>query len=301
MTTWLFYALADVLLFGIAAVLEKTGAKKNNPSVSAALWGTVIAVFSFIILRYTGSSQSLLAIAPRSVLFLVLAGLALGGSWLCFFRSLKTGEIIKIIPVCLMNGVIAMVARMICFGTRYRAEQIVAMIVLFVGTLFVVLHSGGAGRGKSKGSGYIWLLFASLSALLLATATILCEYGVSDVNGYMQNTFMVVVALVMVWIVAMVSGGPKYLRSMSFLDGVWLCLGAAAIGLAWFALYFAKAYGPDAVVVHIDRLGFLAVLLFGCMILRERLSWRGVIGMVLLVVGVFLMLLEAPFFSLIFK
>lgn len=299
MNMWFIYALADMFLFGIAAVLAKTGTKKSNPSVAAALWGTVIVIFSVVILRYTESWQSFAAISPRTALFLVLAGLATGGSWLCLFQSIKTGEVIKIVPVYLMGGVITMLARIICFHTRYSVEKIVAMVLLFVGTLLVVIHTGH--KKKSKNSGYKWLLYASLSAFLSAAATILTEFGITGINTYMQNTCKAVVAFVLVWIVAMVSGGANYLRSMSFLDGVWLCLGAAALGLSWFCLHFAKLYGPNAVVIHMDRMSFLAVLVLGCVILRERLSWKGVIGMVLLVIGVFLMLLETPFLSLLFS
>lgn len=295
MAMWLFYACADILLFGVSAVLAKTGTRKNNSNIAAALWGTLIFIFSCILIRFMGSGQSLAGIGQRSWLFLVLAGIAAGISWLCLFRSMLTGAVIKIVPVYLSNMVISMLLRMLIFHKKYGLNQLIALVLIIIATAFIALHSE---HNRRKG-GYVWLMFALLSAFSASAATILCEYGVSGVNTYTGRAVCACIAMVIAWIAALVAGGAKGFRSMTFLDGVYICLSGAGIGLSWICYRRALAYGMDHIVVFMDSLAVLAVIVLGCVFLRERLSVRGIVGVFLLVLGVWLMLLETPILSLL--
>lgn len=295
MATWLFYACADMLLFGAAAVLAKAGAEKNNSHIAAALWGTLIFIFSCILIRYMGSGQALAGIGQRSWLFLALAGIATGISWLCLFRSLRTGAVIKIVPVYLANQVLSMLLRMLLFHTKYGLNQMIALVLIIVATAFIALHS----EHNRRSGGYVWLAFALLSAFFASVATILCEYGVSGVNSYIERAVCACIAMVIAWIAAFLMGGGKGFRAMTFLDGVLICLSGAGIGLSWICYRRALAYGTDHIVVLMDSLAVLVVIALGCVFLRERLCVRGTVGVFLLALGIWLMLLETPILSLL--
>lgn len=293
MTIWLGYALGDMVLIGLAAVMAKSAVKKNNSNLAAALWGILLLIFSIVMVNMTATGQKLTGIGARSWLFLILSGLSMGGAWLCLFRSLRTGEAIKIVPVYLSNHILAMLIRVIMFHKRYSSNQWIAMVLLAIGTVLIALHSG-----KSKRGGYTWLWFALLSSLLACASTILTEYGVSGVNEYVSLSIRTAAALV-VAITATAAVGGKTFRSMTFPDGMMICFSGAAVGGSWICYHRALALGPDAVVTHMDRLSVLAVLIFGCIFLRERLSLRAVIGYVFVVCGVFLMLLQTPLLELL--
>ncbi len=295
MAMWLFYVCADMLLFGVSAVLAKTGTRKNNSNIAAALWGTLVFLFSCILIRYMGSGQQLAGIGQRSWLFLVLAGIATGISWLCLFRSMLTGMVIKIVPVYLSNMVISMLLRMLIFHTKYGFNQMIAMVLIIIATAFIALHS----EHNKRSGGYVWLVFALLSALFASVATLLCEYGVSEANSYMERAVCACIAMIIAWIAAFLTGGAGGFRSMTFLDGIYICLSGAALGLSWICYRKALAYGVDYIVVILDSLAVLAVIVLGCVFLRERLSVRGVVGVFLLSLGIWLMLLETPILSLL--
>jgi transporter family protein len=281
-----------MILAALSAVLAKAALKKNNSNLSAAIWGIWIAVFAFIMLRVTGAGRSVAGIGARSWLFLILSGLAMGASWLCLFRSLRTGEIIKIVPVYLSRYIVEMLLRMMLFHTGYSINQKIAMVLLAVGTLLIALHTGNSRRG-----GYVWLWFALLSALLAAVSVILAEYGAGGTNEYLQYVIRALFALLAAVIAAAAVGG-KTLRAMSFLDGIMICLSGAAAGAAALCYHYALLLGPNAIVIHMDRLSVLAVLAAGCIFLRERLSIRALTGYLIVVCGVFLMLLQTSVLSL---
>jgi transporter family protein len=58
----------------------------------------VILLALATILVGTGQWQPLGSVSGRSYLFLILSGLATGGSWLCYFRALKLGEAARVAP-----------------------------------------------------------------------------------------------------------------------------------------------------------------------------------------------------------
>jgi transporter family protein len=281
-----------MMLVAFSAVSAKAVLKKNNSNLSAAIWGIWIFVFALVMLRITGAGRSFSGIGVRAWLLLLLSGLALGGAWLCLFRSFRTGEVIKIVPVVLSGFIMAMLARMLLFHTAYSINQKIAMALLALGTLLIALHSGSSRKG-----GYVWLGFALLAALLACASTILKEYGAGGANEYLYDVIRSAVALIVAVIAAAASGGKK-LRSMTFLDGILLCLSGAAAGGSAVCYYYARLLGPNAIVVHMDRLSVLMVLVFGCIFLRERLSVRALVGYLIVVCGVFLMLFQTQILPL---
>lgn len=293
MMSWLGYAIADMLLLGLSAVLAKSAIRKNNSNLAAFLWGIFLFIFSIIMIHMTKTGPSVMEISVRSWLFLILSGLVMGASWIFLFKALRTGQACRVVPVYFFHYVLVMLARMLLFRKTYSLNQVLAMILLSVGTLLVALHSG-----KGKRAGYKWLWHSLLAAFLTCVSVILLDYGVSNVPEYVSLGVRIAAALVLT-LIATVATGAKSFRSMTFPDGLALCLSGAAIGARFLCYHRALALGPHTIVQHMDCLSVLAVLLFGCIFLRERISLRAVVGYVLVVCGIFFLLLQTPIMTLL--
>ena len=70
----------------------------------------------------------------------------------------------------------------------------------------------------------------------------------------------------------------------------FICLSGLATGGSWLCYYRALQLGPASVVVPIDKLSILVTVAFSCLILREKLSRRAALGLLLIVAGTLLML-----------
>ena len=46
-----------------------------------------------------GSQDTIGDISGKTLLFLVLSGLATGGSWLCYFKALQLGDVNKVVSI----------------------------------------------------------------------------------------------------------------------------------------------------------------------------------------------------------
>ena len=60
--------------------------------------------------------------SPRSYVFLVLSGLATGGSWLCYFRALKLGDAARVAPIDKLSVVMVAI-----FGVAFLGEKLAAL------------------------------------------------------------------------------------------------------------------------------------------------------------------------------
>ena len=96
---WLMFAVGSALFAGLTSVLAKCGIRKTDSTVATAIRTIVVLLFSWTMVFLVGSQDRLGSIGGKNLLFLILSGLATGGSWLCYFRALQLGDINKVVPI----------------------------------------------------------------------------------------------------------------------------------------------------------------------------------------------------------
>ena len=97
--TWILFASGSALFAGLTSILAKCGIRSTDSTVATAIRTVVVLVFAWVMVFVVGSQGELGGISSRTLLFLVLSGLATGGSWLCYFRALQLGDVNKVVPV----------------------------------------------------------------------------------------------------------------------------------------------------------------------------------------------------------
>ena len=85
---WIFYACGSAVFAGVTSILAKCGIRKTDSNVATAIRTVVVLVFSWLMVFVVGSQGTIRDISGRTLVFLVLSGLATGASWLCYFRAL---------------------------------------------------------------------------------------------------------------------------------------------------------------------------------------------------------------------
>jgi bacterial/archaeal transporter family protein len=78
----------------------------------------------------TGQWQPLNSVSGRSYLFLVLSGLATGGSWICYSRALQLGDAARVAPVDKLSVVLFAL-----FGVAFLRERL--SVPNWVGVAFI--------------------------------------------------------------------------------------------------------------------------------------------------------------------
>lgn len=96
---WFGWALASAFFAGLTAILAKVGVQHLDSNAATAVRTTVVVVFAWAIVWFTGAAGSLAGMSRKTLVFLVLSGLATGLSWLCYFRALQMGDASKVAPI----------------------------------------------------------------------------------------------------------------------------------------------------------------------------------------------------------
>ena len=173
---WIVYAAGSSFFAGITSILAKCGIKKTDSNVATAIRTVVVLVFSWLLVFLTDAWAGIGEISGRTMLFLVLSGLATGASWLCYFRALQTGDINKVVPIDKSSTVLTILLAFIFLHEGVTPAKLAAVFLIGAGTMLMISRKETeAGGSRSRGS---WIIFAFLSAVFasLTGASWLCYY-----------------------------------------------------------------------------------------------------------------------------
>ena len=100
----------------LVTILSKIGIKDVDSHLATAIRTVVVLIFAWLMVFVVGSQGGIPYIDSITWVFLLLSGLATGGSWLCFFRALKLGNVNKVVPIDKSSTILTMLLAFIILG-----------------------------------------------------------------------------------------------------------------------------------------------------------------------------------------
>ena len=285
---WILFAFGSALFAGLTSILAKCGIRRTDSTVATAIRTIVVLIFSWLMVFIVGSQSQLSEISGKTLLFLILSGLATGGSWLCYFRALQLGDVNKVVPVDKSSTVLTILLAAILLQESITWTKGVGVVLIAVGTFLMIekKESSGAAAKDSR-----WLWYALGSAVFASLTAILGKIGISGVESNLGTAIRTVVVLAMSWLMVFVTGKREALHHIPGKELVFICLSGLATGGSWLCYYKALQDGPASVVVPIDKLSILVTVLFSYVVFHEKLAAKSAVGLLGIVAGTLLMLL----------
>lgn len=291
---WLLFAVGSAFFSGITAILAKCGIRKTDSTVATAVRTVVVLLFSWLMVFIVGSEAEIGSMSAKTVVFLILSGIATGASWLCYFKALQTGDINKVVPIDKFSTVLTMLLAMIFLNEGMSLLSAAAIVLISAGT-FLMIQKQNTDVIKSDKNDKSWLIYAVLSAVFAALTSILGKVGIENVESNLGTAIRTCVVLVMAWLMVFVTGKTGEVRQIPRKDFLFICLSGFATGGAWLCYYKALQDGPASVVVPVDKLSILITILFSYIVFKEKLSKKSLFGLLLIVVGTICMVIPAMF------
>ena len=283
-------AVLSAVFAGLTSILAKCGIRKTDSDVATALRTVVVLLFSWIMVFIVGSANTITDITPKSLIFLILSGIATGASWICYFRALSVGDVNKVVPVDKSSTVLTVLLAIILFGeTNHLAVKLIGTALLAVG-IFLMIEKKKADAKQTKA---VWLPYAIGSAVFAALTSILAKVGIEGVESNLATAIRTGVVLVMAWLIVLIKGNPKQLRSLDKKELGFIALSGLATGGSWLCYYYAIQNGVVSVVVPIDKMSVVITVVFSYFVFKEKLSRKAVIGLILMVLGTLAMAIWA--------
>ena len=283
---WLIAAVFSAVFAGITSILAKCGIKKTDSDLATALRSIVVLAFAWVMVFIVGSWKTITALDKKSLVFLILSGLATGASWMCYFKALSIGDVNKVVPVDKSSTVLTVLLAIICFGeTTNLAVKLIATAVLAAG-IFLMIDKK---QVEQKTEGKTWFVYAALSAVFASLTSILAKVGITGVESNLGTAIRTGVVLVMAWVIVFSKGKHQQIKSLDKRELLFIGLSGLATGGSWLCYYYAIQNGIVSVVVPIDKLSILVTVVFSYFVFKEKLSKKAFIGLCLMVAGTLLM------------
>ncbi|NLM68504.1 MAG: EamA family transporter [Firmicutes bacterium] len=286
---WVLFAFGAAVFAGLTAILSKIGIRNTDSNVATAVRTVVVLLFSWLMVFVVGSQQTLTDVSGRTLLFLVLSGLATGASWLCYFKALQIGDVNKVTPIDKSSTVLTMILAFILLREPITMLKVAAMILIGGGTYLMVYQKQEVANDNSKGS--LWLLYAFGAAVFASLTAILGKVGIEGIESNLGTAIRTVVVLIMAWVIVFATKKHTTIKNIDRRSWLFLVLSGFATGGSWLCYYRALQDGPASVVVPIDKLSIVFTIAFSYFILKEKLSSKAAVGLVLIVAGTLSLLL----------
>ena len=285
---WIVYAFGSAIFAGLTSILAKCGIRQTDSTVATAIRTIVVLAFSWLMVFVADSQGQIGSIESKTLIFLILSGLATGASWLCYFKALQIGDINKVVPIDKSSTVLTILLAFIFLHEEISLTKAIAVVLIAIGT-FMMIEKKDTKPKESKGKG--WLFYAVGSAVFASLTAILGKVGISGVESNLGTAIRTVVVLIMAWVMVFATGKQGEIHKVPKNELGFICLSGLATGASWLCYYKALHDGLASVVVPIDKLSILVTIAFSYIVFHEHLSKKAAVGLVLIVAGTLVMLI----------
>jgi transporter family protein len=136
---WFLFALLSAVFAALTSILAKVGIEGVNSNLATAIRTVVVVMMAWGMVFLTHAQNGISEISRKSWLFLILSGLATGGSWLCYYRALQLGEASKVVPIDKLSVVITLALAFLFLHEEFTVKSLIGCVLIGTGTLMMVL------------------------------------------------------------------------------------------------------------------------------------------------------------------
>ena len=138
--SWIYWALLSAIFAGLTAILAKQGVANINSNLATAVRTTVILAVAWGIVLATVPLREVGQMGRRTLVFLVLSGLATGLSWLCYFRALQLGEASRVAPLDKLSVVFVVLFAALFLGERLTMGTFAGVALITAGAVVLAIQ-----------------------------------------------------------------------------------------------------------------------------------------------------------------
>lgn len=131
----------------------------------------------------------------------------------------------------------------------------------------------------------MWKWYAILSSIFAALTAIFAKIGVKSIDSNLATAIRTCIILLITWGIVIAGNGMNGIKELNKINWLFLILSGAATGLSWLFYFKALQLGDVSKVVPIDKMSVIITIFLSFVILRETVSWKTVLGGLLIAGG----------------
>ena len=136
---YIVFAIFSAIFAALTAIFSKIGISAVNSNLATAIRTTVVLLMAWLMVFMAGAQTGITQISRKSLIFLILSGLATGASWLCYYKALQLGAASKVVAIDKFSVVITIVLAFIILREQINIKSVIGAVLITLGTLCMIL------------------------------------------------------------------------------------------------------------------------------------------------------------------
>lgn len=136
---WQIFALGAALFAALTAIFGKIGVSDLNSNLATFIRTIVVLIASAILISFRQEWVRPTNLPPKSIVFLVLSGLATGLSWLCYYRALQLGPASRVAVIDKLSVVLVVIFAIMFLGEPLTWKVGIGTVLIVGGVLLMTL------------------------------------------------------------------------------------------------------------------------------------------------------------------
>jgi len=136
---WWIYALLSAFFAALTTIFAKIGVENIDANLATAVRTVVVVFIAWGIVLAQGNISQLTTVPSRTLIFLVISGVATGFSWLFYFKALQIGKAAQVAPIDKSSVVMVILFSAIFLHEPLTLKVIFGGLLIIIGTLVLVL------------------------------------------------------------------------------------------------------------------------------------------------------------------
>jgi bacterial/archaeal transporter family protein len=136
---WWIYALFSAFFAALTTIFAKIGIENINANLATAIRTVIILIIAWGLVFSQGTFSQLSSISPRTLIFLVISGVATGLSWIFYFQALQLGKAAQVAPIDKSSVVLVILFSSLFLHEPLTPKIIIGGLLVGMGTLILAL------------------------------------------------------------------------------------------------------------------------------------------------------------------
>ena len=134
---WQIYALGSAFFAGLTAILAKLGVAGISSNVATFMRTLIVCLFLGLWIAARAEWVNPFTLNSKSLIFLILSGLATGISWLLYFRALQMGDASLVVSMDKLSLPFTVILAAVFLGEQLGLRQWLGVAIMVIGSLLV--------------------------------------------------------------------------------------------------------------------------------------------------------------------
>ena len=136
---WLIYAILSAVFASLTSILGKIGIENVESNLGTAIRTVVVLIMAWIIVFITKKQNNVKKIDKKSLIFLILSGIATGGSWLCYYKALQDGLASIVVPIDKLSILVTVLFAYMFLKEKLSKKAVLGLALIVAGTLALLI------------------------------------------------------------------------------------------------------------------------------------------------------------------